>query len=304
LAVVAELERHFGEFHEPAPLTGGESRVSVGKASYAIVSAADARLRAITREKAARRDPEKFWVRSRHVPAGPDDVEVRAGADYERARRTCGIDIRINGQARALEQTVAAADQVLARPTISYRNRTLRTVGAPAETLHFVIPCLVHAGTGSISSCRRDDGDADPYRALAVDWALSYRIALENAQKDDERLFAVDVPVQIGPADLRTPNVSSGRRLAPAQVKIRKQPGGASVSGLDLKEPTEVAVICEVMEDGSLICSVKPDTPVAAAIATAAVNAAEGMEVEPTLRDGSSAVGGLIERKFIFKPRG
>ena len=84
---------------------------------------------------------------------------------------------------------------------------------------------------------------------------------------------------------------------------MKKQRGPSSLSNLGLKSRTEIPVICEVMEDGSLVCSVKPGTTVSAAIAAAAVDVAEGMEVELTLRDGSSAAGGLIERTLTFAPR-
>jgi hypothetical protein len=51
----------------------------------------------------------------------------------------------------------------------------------------------------------------------------------------------------------------------------------------------------------ALICEVKPGSTVSAALA-AAVNVAEQMQLEPTLRDGTSAAGGHLERKLTFKP--
>jgi hypothetical protein len=65
-------------------------------------------------------------------------------------------------------------------------------------------------------------------------------------------------------------NVSSGRRLNLAQVEVKRQREPSSLSNL---ARTELLVICEVMEDGSLICSVKPGTIASAAIA---VDVAEG----------------------------
>ncbi|HEX9982928.1 MAG TPA: hypothetical protein VGF69_06675 [Thermoanaerobaculia bacterium] len=305
LAVVAELEGHFGAFHKPADaLIGGESRVSVGKSSDAVVGAANG-LKAVTREQAMRRDPETFFVRSRHLPASAGDPEVHVGADYEgRARRTCGIEVRITGHVPAPElQAIVASAPALARPSVSYRNRSLRNVGAPSETLHFSVLCSIHAGTGQILACARSEGDVDPHRVLATDWALKYQFRLENAQSDDERQFIVEVPVAMGPADLRTPNVSSGRRLDLAQVKVKRPSVASPLSNLGLKARTEIPLSCEVMEDGSLVCAVKPGITVSTAIAAAAVEVAEGMEVEVTLRDGTSAVGGLVERTVTFMPR-
>jgi hypothetical protein len=226
------------------------------------------------------------------------------GADYEREKqRTCRVDVRIAGSPPAPEQKDFSALQLLAQATISYRNRSLRNVGVPAETLHFSIPCAVQAASGTISHCRRVEGDADPHRALAVDWAMDFQFTPQNAPGDDEdRLIAVEIPVQMGPADIRTVNVSSGPSLDLTQLRVKKRTGSASPPNLDLQAPIEVPVICEVMEDGSLICTVKPGTPVSAALAAAAVNVAEQMQLEPTLRDGTSAVGGHIEQKLTFKP--
>jgi hypothetical protein len=303
LAVVAELERHFGAFHEIAPLADDQSRLRVGKLSSVVVSAADRRLRPITREKAMRRDPEQFWVRSVHTPTGPDDPKVYVGTDYQREKRpTCGIELRIVADAPAIEHYIFASDKILAQPTISFRNRSLRNVGVPSETLHFSVPCFIRAGTGAISYCLGGDRHVDPHRSLATDWAMYCQFAPQNAQRDDERLLAVDVPVRMGPDDLRTVNVSSGRHLDLAQVKVKKQRGTSSLSNLGLKSRTEIPLICEVMEDGSLVCTVKPGTTVLTAIAEAAVYVAEGAEVDLTLRDGTSAVGGLIERKLTFTP--
>lgn len=304
LALIAELERHVGEFHPPDRQSDGETRVGVGKSSHAVVSAADGSLRSLTREQALRKDPASFWVRSRHVPAGPEDVEVTVGANYERdKRRTCSTEVRILGAAPTLEhKDIAGRAKLLAQPTISYRNRSLRKVGVPSEPVQFAIPCFVHAGTGTISSCR-SDRDADPHRALAAEWALKFQFSLENAQIDDERLLAVEVPVKMGPADVRTVNIGSQRRLDLTQVKVKKQRGPSSLSKLDLAAPVEVSVICEVMEDGSLVCAVKPGTVVPGPIAAASIEVAEGMEIEITLRDGTSAVGGLIERRLTFNPR-
>lgn len=285
LALIGELEGRFGEFHEPDRLMPGESKSSAGKSSSAVVSSAG---------------PAKSWVRSLHVPTGPDDLEVRVGADYE--RRTCRVEVRIAGSPPAPERKDFSALQLLAQPTISYRNRSLRNVGVPSETLHFSIPCVVRAESGTIAHCRRADGDADPHHALAVDWAVDFQFEPENAPgHDEERMIAIEIPVQMGPADVRTVNAGSGPPLDLTQVRV-KRTGAPSLPNLDLQAPIDVPVTCEVMEDGSLICAVKPGTAVPAAIAAAAVHVAEQMQLELTLRDGTSAVGGHIERKVTFKP--
>lgn len=283
LALIGELEGRFGEFHEPDRLMPGESKSSAGKSSSAVVSSAG---------------PAKSWVRSLHVPTGPDDLEVRVGADYE--RRTCRVEVRIASSPPAPERKDFATLQLLAQPTISYRNRSLRNVGVPSETLHFSIPCVVDATSGKISQCLRTAGDADPHRALAVDWAMDFQFKPEPGH-DDERMIAIEIPVQMGPADVRTVNAGSGPPLDLTQVRV-KRTGAPSLPNLDLQAPLDVPVTCEVMEDGSLICALKPGTAVPAAIAAAAVHVAEQMQLELTLRDGTSAVGGHIERKVTFKP--
>ena len=304
LAVIAELERHFGEFHEHDRVHDGEIRRSIGKSSSAVVSAMDERLRVIRAEKAMLGNPPKFWVRSHHAPTGPDDLAVQVGADYEGGkRRTCGVEVRITGSTRALElKDLVAPEKLVAQPTISYRNRSLRNVGVPSETLRFSVPCLMHAGTGKISVCHEEEPPGGAHHALARQWALGFQFALENARSDDERLLAVRVPVQMGPADVRTMNPSSAPPLAPAQVRLKKRGGEPSLPNFDLKAPVEVTVLCEVMEDGSLICEVKPGASVPAALGAAAVLVAEQMQLEPTLRDGTSAVGRHVEHNITFKP--
>jgi hypothetical protein len=58
-----------------------------------------------------------------------------------------------------------------------------------------------------------------------------------------------------------------------------------------------------VQEDGSMICGLKPGTTSPAdAFTRGAILLAEHLEIEPTLRDGSSAVGGFIDRRIAFRP--
>ncbi|MDQ3281715.1 MAG: hypothetical protein M3Q69_09905 [Acidobacteriota bacterium] len=302
LAVIAELERPFGAFHKPGHLVDGETRVRAGASSDAVVSAAE-KLRTVDRERAMRKDPEQFWVRTSHAPEGAEDPVALMGADYARDRgRTCRIEVTIRGRAQALDdKDLFRPDRLLAQPTISYRNRSLREIGAPSETLQFTISCSMRAGTGQVEHC--DSGpDASPYRALAANWALDYRTKIPNPAPDDERLYEVEVPVKMGPADLRSVNVSSAPRLDLAQVKVKKQPYSPSFgSEVQLKQPAEVTVLCEVMEDGSLVCEAAPGTNVSPAVAAAAVKFAERAQVELTLRDGGSAVGGVFERRMTFK---
>ena len=70
-----------------------------------------------------------------------------------------------------------------------------------------------------------------------------------------------------------------------------------------LKTGADVTLLCKVQEDGSVLCDVKPGTSSPGKDFTdAAIKLGERLEVETKLRDGTSAVGGLIERRISFSP--
>ena len=62
------------------------------------------------------------------------------------------------------------------------------------------------------------------------------------------------------------------------------------------------SVRCQVQEDGSLICGLKPGTTSPAeAFTRGAIRFAENLEVEPVLGDGRTAVGGFVDRRIQFR---
>jgi hypothetical protein len=311
--VTTELERRFGTFRHLGDVIEGEALIRVGAASDAKISAAE-HMRPLDPTKSLRRDPQDLWFRARHDRGSePDDLTVDASAHYVRdTNHSCEIEVEMQGYERPPAELQVAFDKtrLLAGPTIAYRASTLRTLGAPEQPLHFVVPCRISAASGKIASCVKGPTGThiDPYRKLATDWALEFQLKLSNPQADDLRYFDIDVPVTIGPDDMRTTDVSTGRRLESAMLIVKR---GNRIATDDaytdemrsLKTGADVTLLCKVQEDGSVLCDIEPGTTVPPKpFAEAAIKLCERLEVDTKLRDGTSAVGGLIERRVVFPP--
>lgn len=311
--VVAELERRFGMFHHLSDVITGEALIRIGTASDGKISAAE-KMRPLDPAKALRKDPQDFWFGARHDGGSePDDLAVDARAHYERDNQhSCQITIEMKGREPRPAELPIVFDEarLLTRPTIAYRNGTLRALGAPEKPLKFVVPCRISAATGKVGVCvsRPSGANIDPYRKLAADWAIRFQLKLTNPQPDDQRYFDIDVPVTMGPDDMRAVDVSTGRRLEPALLIVTR---GSRIDPDDvytddmrrLKTAADITVLCKVQEDGSVLCDIKPGTTSPAKDFTdAAIKLGERLEVETKLRDGASAVGGLIERRIKFAP--
>jgi hypothetical protein len=307
-ALIGALEDHFGTFESPGELVGTEETVSVGKASRMKTDASGVKLRRISRAQ----DAARYYVRARHVAEHVDDLEVVVLADYEAARgHECDIRVRVDGNTPpppGLRVTFDPA-RVLARPTISYRNRSLRDLGVPASPREFIVQCALQAADGTVGTCISGPagGDIDPYRKLASQWALSYRLDIGAADADDRTMYPIEIPISMGAAEVREVDLMNGRLLDLTQIKVVR---GARVDPSDYfpadpelrKSSADLLIRCQVQEDGSMICGLKPgSTSPAPPFISGAIRLAENLEIEPTLRDGSSAVGGLIERRVQFK---
>lgn len=312
-ALIADLETRFGAFEAPGKLLGTEEAVSVGRASQMKTDAAGVNRRGISRAQALKKDAALYFVRARHTAARADDLEIMVSADYEAARgRECSIEARLDGQTPpppALNVSFDAG-RVIAGPSISYRNRSLRDIGVPATPIEFVVPCSVRVSDGKIGSCINGAAgeNIDPYRRLASNWALRYRLDMGATDPEDRTMYPIDVPVTLSAADVRDVDLTGARILDVAQLKVVR---GQHVDASDYfpsdpalrKTAADVTVCCQVQEDGSLICGIKPGgASPASAFTEAAVRFAENLEVEPTLLDGTSAVGGIIERRVRFSP--
>jgi hypothetical protein len=186
----------------------------------------------------------------------------------------------------------------------------LSAIGIPEKPLKFVVPCRIVAGTGRITACfgELSGAQADPYRKLASNWALQYQVQPTNPDPDDRRIFDIDVPVTMGPSDIRTVDVSTG---APLNSKLLRVIRGLKVDPDDFYPQEmrkqqiggDITILCKVQEDGSVLCDIKPGTSSPAqALTDGAIQLGEQLEVRTTLSDGTSAVGGLIERRVKFVP--
>ena len=279
--------------------------VRFGTPCPARITAADKCVRWI--EQAGR--AHRLWFGTRHKSGdGPVDVTVDARADYERDKLTpCSILILLEGHEplpAELQRAIREA-RWLRGPTIAHRNRSLRALGVPEKPLKFIMSCRITAN-GGVGSCLH--GDDDPYRNLAAHWGLDFELALENKQADDYRFFDVELPITMGPDDIRTVDVSTGRRLELAQLVVIR---GTQLSLGDfyteemrrLKSGANVPILCKVQEDGSVLCDLKPGAvSPPRPFVDAAIALGERLEVKTELRDGTSAVGGLIERTIKFEP--
>jgi hypothetical protein len=307
--VVTELERSFGTFRPPGKVIAGEAVIRVGTGSEAKISAAE-KLRMLDPTKLGRKDPGSFWFRARHDRGdAPGEVEVQASADYQRdENHSCRITLDMKRIEAARPDLAIAFDatRLLARPTIAYRKNSLSAIGVPQKPLKFVVPCRINTATGKILACF--GGGNDPHRKLASDWAIRYQLKLDNPDPDDQRVFDIDVPVTMGPDDIRSVDVSTGVTLNTALLRVIR---GHQVNPDEFypdemrqkKIGGDITILCKVQEDGSVLCDLKPGTTSPApALTQGAIQLGERLEVQTKLRDGTSAVGGLIERRIVFVP--
>jgi hypothetical protein len=307
IRVTAELEHRVGVFHHLGDVWNGEVLIKVGESSDAKIVAGPPGLATVDPTKIARRDPALFYFRARHDSAYGTDPTVTSLADYDRqSGRSCVITVRMDGSP-PVRQVSFSESRLLARPTAAYRSRSLSDIGAPEKTLKFVVRCTISAADGQIESCPWRD-DADPYRKLASQWAERYRLQLADPQSDDLGIFLIDVPVTMGIDDIRTVDLSTGRIVALKEYTLK--PARTRFNFDDfytaemraLKQPeVVVALRCKVQEDGSVICGTMPDTtPPPKPFVEAAIKVGETFEVQTKLRDGTSAVGTLLERRIRF----
>jgi len=308
-ALVADLERRFGIFEVPGEkLMGTEAAVPVGKSSRMKTDAATENFRGISREKAMKNDAPLYYARAKHVSTTDDDVDVMVMTDYKiKPARECGIRVDIQGITPPPEGVNVTFDpkRVVAGPSISYRNRSLRELGVPEKPLEILVLCNMQGSTGKVGFCMNDP---DPYRRLASKWALAYRLDTGATDPEDRTMFGIEIPITMGPADVRDVDFENGPVLDPKQVKVvsgdRVSPEGYFPEDPALsKMSADITVRCKVQEDGSVICGLKPGTTSPAdAFTRGAILLAEHLEIETTLRDGTSAVGGFIDRRIVFRP--
>lgn len=295
-SLIAELERRFGAFDLTAPLLGTEKAIPVGKASRMKTDAARG----------------LFVVRAKHSRTSADDIDILVRTDYDEARgRECAITAQLDGQSPPPQGLNLGWDpeRVIARPTIAYRNRSLRSLGVPAQPLTLRLPCTILASNGRVGSCVSGPANetVDPYRKLASNWALRYQLDIGATDAQDLTRYPIEIPVTMSAADVREVDLDNGAVINPGQLRVVR---GLAVDPADYaprgpqfsKMSADITVRCKVQEDGSVICGLKPGTTSPAeAFTLAAIQFAENLEVDPKLRDGSSAVGGFIERRLQFK---
>jgi len=295
-SLIAELERRFGAFDLTAPLLGTEKAIPVGKASRMKTDAARG----------------LFFVRAKHSRTSADDVDIMVTTDYDEARgRECAITAQLDGQSPPPQGLNLAWDpqRLIASPSIAYRNRSLRNLGVPAQPLTLLMPCSIHARSGRVGSCVMGPANEtiDPYRKLASNWAVRYQLDIGATDPQDLTRYPIEIPVTMSAADVREVDLENGAVLDIAQLRVVR---GLAVDPADYfprgpqfsKMSADITVRCKVQEDGSMICGLKPGTASPAeAITLAAIQFAENLEVDPKLRDGSSAVGGFVERRLQFK---
>jgi hypothetical protein len=258
-------------------------------------------------------DAPLYYARAKHVRTADHDVDVMVLTDYRiKPARECAIRVQIEGITPPPEGVDVSFDpkRVIAGPTISYRNRSLRELGVPATPLEFLVPCNLQGSTGDVGTCINGPSNesVDPYRRLASQWALAYRLDTGATDPEDRTMFGIEIPITMGPADVREVDFETGPVLDPKQLKVvagdRVSPEGYFPEDPQLRKMSaDIAVRCKVQEDGSMICGLKPGTTSPAdAFTRGAILLAEHLEIEPTLRDGSSAVGGFIDRRIAFRP--
>lgn len=297
-SLVAELERRFGTFDLTAPLLGTEKAVGVGKASRMKTDAARGR----------------FYVRTKHSRTSVDDIDVMVSTDYDDTRgRECDIRAKLDGQSPPPKGLNIAWDpaRVVARPTIAYRNRSLRALGVPPQPLMLLVPCNIQASNGRVGACTIGAANetVDPYRKLASSWALRHQLDIGATDPQDRTVYPIDIPVTMSAADVREVDLENGSVLDVAQLRVvrgnRADPADYFPADPQFSRMSaDIAVRCKVQEDGSMICGLKPGTTSPAeAFTLAAIHFAENLEVDPRLRDGSSAVGGFVDRRLQFKAR-
>ncbi|MFO1227796.1 hypothetical protein [Roseateles sp.] len=295
-ALVTELESRFGMFDLTAALVGAEKAVQVGKAS---------RMKTVAGRGL-------FFVRSQHARTSADDLDIMVSTDFDENRgRQCNISARLDAQSPPPKHLNVSWDpaRVIARPTIAYRNRSLRALGVPPQPLTVLVPCNIQASNGRIGSCLNGPAGQpiDPFRKLASDWALRYQLDIGTTDPQDQTVYPIDLPITISNDDVRDVDLESGTVLDLAQVKVvrngRRDAADYLPNDPQLRQMSaDIAVRCKVLEDGSMICGLKPGTTSPAeGFTLAAIQFCESLEIDPKLRDGSSAVGGFVERRLQFR---
>ena len=161
-----------------------------------------------------------------------------------------------------------------------------------------LVPCNIQASNGRIGFCpltaRRPAHR--PFRKLASDWALRYKLDIGATDPQDQTVYPIDLPVTISNDDVRDVDLESGTVLDLAQVKVTRN--GRRDAADHLHDPqlrqmsADIAVRCKVLEDGSVICGPPGTTSPAEGFHAAAIQFCESLR-SILLRDGSSAVGGL-----------
>jgi hypothetical protein len=309
-ALITELEHRFGGFEITAPPIGTEAVVSVGRFSKMKTDAVTANLRGIPRDQALKKGAARYYVRAKHVPVAEDDPEIMVLVDYEAARgHECSVRVQIDGYTPpppGLESFDPA--RVISRPSISFRNRSLRDLGVPPQPLEFLVPCNFRASNGKVGSCINGPAHQaiDPYRKLAASWALQYQFAVRNDDPNEQTVHSIEIPITVSASDARDVDFGSGAVLDIRNLKVvsgnRVDPADYSPDDPKLRKiPADITLRCKVQEDGSLICGLKPGTSSPAEEFTrAAIRLAENLEIETTLRDGTSAIGGVFDRRIRF----
>ena len=141
-------------------------------------------------------------------------------------------------------------------------------LGVPPQPLTVLVPCK-HPGNGRIGSCLNGPAGQpiDPYRKLASDWALRYQLDIGATDPQDQTVYPIDLPVTISNDDVRDVDLGNGAVLDLAQAQGR-QPATAAGMPPTTSPTIRSSARCrptspcaaKSLEDGSMICGLKPGT--------------------------------------------
>jgi hypothetical protein len=259
LAVLTALEDGTG------PLTAsrddGET-VSFGRASTARFRAFEGRREPVAR-KHLERSTAHTLVLSARLEAQRQEVKATVSFDATQSKN-CRINlIALGWQQQPPWQSVAFDERkVIKRMSIGDQHRLASGVALPENGAAVTMQCQVSRQSGRVLVCN-ELGDK-PFSAAISNLAGRYAGAMAfdtaDLDRDNPQPVLIDIPIRVSPSDVKSLGFGNRAPLLMSELTFVASPPTKEVQyaypvkALRKGVGAQVAIICQVQVDGSLIC--------------------------------------------------
>lgn len=288
--------------------TDGET-LAVGPRSSVLAEAFDDDERPRARRGLFAGDPARLKLSA--AQRGPGfELEIQVDYLAEAQGGACRIGVTLQRLLLpALPQPFDEAVHPLrSQASVAARHLAYGDTPPPAAPLDLTLRCDVDRATGWTRRCAAIGPRVSPaLEAVALRRAALLEFDMARVDRDDPVPLRGPVHLRLAPEDRRPMDFATAPRTPWAALVLEREPGPDDFmthyppEALDLGQETDVALVCRVEADGSLLClpAGAPDRFGRAGVLLAAA----AYRVAPALRDGRPSAGQVVALSLPFRPQ-